>query len=409
MDSGNYNNYYTQQSESYNQNVYNMFGGYNPILDKKAHNILRLGMYAGGACLAYVLLQNVAVILLSAFGLLDSYRNDAVIQNCLNIMFHVFCLLLPFFIVYLKSSDEDKRSILAFDKPKDMKLSGLAVLAGLAACLSSNLIANLILAVFQVTGVQFSSGAESNPPASGLLGAFTAILSYAVIPALVEEFAFRGVVLQPLRKYGDKFAILVSSAIFAFMHGNMVQAPVAFISGLALGYFCIATGSIWTSVAIHFANNLVSACISLYYDNSSNPNEFIVSVAVIAVVAIGVAAYLTFRRLNTGKLIKINSAFKDRLKASIYLCCPTVVLSIAYSVYSTLLLQTTKSVIGAMLLVALIVAITVIIVKRINVIKSDMRFNVGSIFFASKIFIVIAAIALSFMTLTLFLFGGAVN
>ena len=400
-------NYQAQSGENYNQNLYDMFGGYNPIVDKKAHNILRLGMYAGGACLAFVVLQNIAVIILSVSGLLSSYGGNAVIQNCINIFIHVFCLLLPFVFVYVKSSEEDKKSILVFDKPKDMKLSGLAVLAGLAACLSSNLVGNFILTVFEITGVQFSSGAESNPPASGVLGVITTILSYAVIPALVEEFAFRGVVLQPLRKYGDKLAIVISAAIFAFMHGNMVQAPVAFISGLALGYFCIATGSIWTSIAIHFANNLVSACISLYYDNSSDPRDFIVYVCIFAIVAIGIAAYLTFRRLNSVKLIKIRSLFNDKTKASIYLCCPTVVLSIVYSVYSTLLLQTTNSIVGALLLIALIAAIAVIITKRVNAIKSDASFRLGSIFSLSKIFIIITAIALSFMVLTLFLFGGA--
>lgn len=404
-----YNNYQTQPGDIYNQNIYNMFGGYNPIIDKKAHHILRLGMYAGGACLVYVLLQNVGVIILSSLGLMKLYGSDAVTQNCINIFFHVFCLLLPFLFVYVKSSEEDKKSILAFDKPKSLKLSGLAVFAGLAVCLGSNFVGNTILTLFDIVGIDFSSGSENNPAASGFLGVLTTILSYAVIPALVEEFAFRGVVLQPLRKYGDKLAIVVSAAIFAFMHGNMVQAPVAFISGLALGYFCIATGSIWTSIGIHFANNLVSAFISLYYDNSSNPTDFVVYVVIFAIIAIGVAAYLTFRRINTGKLRKINSSFKSGLKASIYLCCPTVVLSIVYSIYSTLLLQKTSSLTGAALLIALVVTISVIISRRINVIKNDTRFKLGGIFTASKIFIIISAIALSFMVLALFLAGGVTN
>lgn len=68
----------------------------------------------------------------------------------------------------------------------------------------------------------------------------------------------RGVVMQPLRKYGDWFAILTSAFVFALMHGNLVQAPFAFIAGIGLGYAVIASGSLWTGILIHLLNNSIS-------------------------------------------------------------------------------------------------------------------------------------------------------
>ena len=64
-----------------------------------------------------------------------------------------------------------------------------------------------------------------------------------------------------LRKYGDKFALLASALVFAVMHGNLVQAPFALIAGFGLGYLSIKTGTIWTGIAIHAANNLISVIV----------------------------------------------------------------------------------------------------------------------------------------------------
>ena len=80
-------------------------------------------------------------------------------------------------------------------------------------------------------------------------------LSVAVVAPLVEEFAMRGVVMQPLKKYGRWFAIIASSLVFGVLHGNFIQAPFALIAGIGIGYAVCVTDSIWTGVLIHFCNN----------------------------------------------------------------------------------------------------------------------------------------------------------
>ncbi len=77
-------------------------------------------------------------------------------------------------------------------------------------------------------------------------------LSVVVIPPLVEEVMFRGVILQSLRRYGDGFAVLVSAMLFGMYHGNLIQMVFAFLSGLALGYVVIRTNSLLPSILIHF-------------------------------------------------------------------------------------------------------------------------------------------------------------
>ncbi len=85
--------------------------------------------------------------------------------------------------------------------------------------------------------------------------AFLFLLNLTVIAPIVEEIVFRGVIMNLLRRFGDCFALLLSSLLFAAVHMNLVQMPNAFIMGLVIGYFTLCTGSLWTGVCIHMLNN----------------------------------------------------------------------------------------------------------------------------------------------------------
>jgi len=100
-------------------------------------------------------------------------------------------------------------------------------------------------------------------PPYGMAATIIYMISLSIIPAVFEELLFRGVILQSLRHFGDGFALIVSSILFAFLHGNLVQAPNAFLVGLVLGYFALRSGSIFTPIIMHFANNAFAAIISV--------------------------------------------------------------------------------------------------------------------------------------------------
>ncbi len=99
---------------------------------------------------------------------------------------------------------------------------------------------------------------EPTPMSGGTIVFILYVINIAVLPALIEEFIFRGVVLQSLRRFGDGFAILISSLLFGLVHLNFIQTPNAFVLGLVLGYLVVKTGSIWVGVLGHFLNNFLS-------------------------------------------------------------------------------------------------------------------------------------------------------
>ncbi len=77
-----------------------------------------------------------------------------------------------------------------------------------------------------------------------------------LLPAVCEEFTFRGFILSGLRHTGHKWrAILVSALFFALSHQIFQQSVSAFIMGTLLAYVAVQSGSIWPSLVIHAVHN----------------------------------------------------------------------------------------------------------------------------------------------------------
>ena len=94
----------------------------------------------------------------------------------------------------------------------------------------------------------------------------------ALIPAVGEELTFRGVLQQSLtRKMNPHIAIILSSAIFSFIHFQFYGFLPRLFLGMLLGHMFYITNSLWTSMLMHFVNN--GATVVLYYLNNKGAIE----------------------------------------------------------------------------------------------------------------------------------------
>lgn len=92
----------------------------------------------------------------------------------------------------------------------------------------------------------------------------TGFIQVCIIAPVIEEILMRGFVLDGLKtSYGIAAALLISSALFALLHFNMVQTLSAFISGLILGLLFIKTNSILSCIVAHCGYNLISFVIMI--------------------------------------------------------------------------------------------------------------------------------------------------
>jgi len=89
------------------------------------------------------------------------------------------------------------------------------------------------------------------------------VILVGILPAFLEEFFFRGVVLSGFRQnYTETKAILLSGFFFGFIHLNPYQFVTAFLIGIIMAYVLIKTNSILPAIYMHLFNNMVAVIVS---------------------------------------------------------------------------------------------------------------------------------------------------
>ncbi len=76
-----------------------------------------------------------------------------------------------------------------------------------------------------------------------------------VLPAVLEELLTRATILRNYQKKTVMIACLTSGMFFGFIHLNINQFLYAFIMGAIMSYIVMTTGSIVSSMVIHFIIN----------------------------------------------------------------------------------------------------------------------------------------------------------
>lgn len=84
-----------------------------------------------------------------------------------------------------------------------------------------------------------------------------------VLPAFTEELVFRGTVAMSLAGARNKLGVLaVSGVLFAIFHANPAQTIHQFVLGAFLTLIVLRSGSLWTSVIVHFFNNALVVALN---------------------------------------------------------------------------------------------------------------------------------------------------
>jgi membrane protease YdiL (CAAX protease family) len=93
----------------------------------------------------------------------------------------------------------------------------------------------------------------------------------ALFAPFVEETFFRGFLFQGFReRYGWKTAILLSSAIFAAAHLDLVALIPTFILGSVLAYIYHRSNSLWPGIILHFLVNAFGLCGAYFATHYQN-------------------------------------------------------------------------------------------------------------------------------------------
>ncbi|MBQ6039353.1 MAG: CPBP family intramembrane metalloprotease [Oscillospiraceae bacterium] len=121
------------------------------------------------------------------------------------------------------------------------------------------IIVNVILSMLLKFSTQSTFLFEGVFGDSSLVFLFAAVL----VAPVVEEMIFRKTLIDRVRKYGDKTAILLSGLMFGMFHGNFSQFFYAAGVGLLFAWIYVRTGKIQHTIILHVLLNFWGSAMPL--------------------------------------------------------------------------------------------------------------------------------------------------
>lgn len=119
-------------------------------------------------------------------------------------------------------------------------------------------LAAIVYAVFLRLGYDFTSPVIELLTKTSNYGIGIVFVFAVFIAPVVEEIAFRRVLfIFMTRMFGIFSSTVLTSLVFAFIHGGIVQVLPLFILSMVLQYLYLKHGTLFPSILLHFANNLV--------------------------------------------------------------------------------------------------------------------------------------------------------
>lgn len=140
-------------------------------------------------------------------------------------------------------------------------------LGDMAFCILFGILIQPLLTLLNALSMVFSTNGTSTfmLELSNQISVLPALLLMAVVPGVLEETVYRGVFYNEYSKINPWKAALLSGFLFGLMHGNINQFCYAAVMGIIFALLIEATGSILSTMLIHFWINASSVVMIYLY------------------------------------------------------------------------------------------------------------------------------------------------
>lgn len=221
-------------------------------------NFNKLGLYVlinqlliSGVALAYAFIYMIIVMIKNPYITENEYNSifDKLFDSGMYMIIAVVIAFIPILILR-------KKEFFKYDlKVKESSINLKTIFSWIIVMLGVNFLSGYISVLIEYI-LNFIG--YTSMPSMEVLETSTTISMFAYtcfIAPVIEEFIYRGAILRYLENYGAKFAIMASSILFGFMHGNIVQIPATILIGIVFG-FVAKKYSIKISILLHMINNI---------------------------------------------------------------------------------------------------------------------------------------------------------
>lgn len=115
------------------------------------------------------------------------------------------------------------------------------------------------------------------------------IVYFALVPALFEEFFFRGIVLNGYRKVlPGRWAVALSAITFAVIHLNPIQIAFTLALGFIAGAALLRSGSLFVTIGLHFLYNSMVLSLAMPFFSNPLPTTTMILLFLVGIVGTGV-------------------------------------------------------------------------------------------------------------------------
>ena len=101
------------------------------------------------------------------------------------------------------------------------------------------------------------------------------LMLFALLPGICEELFFRGGLMGAWERRGTRQALVITSVLFALLHGSVIGLPIQLVMGFVLGYIVILSDSLAVGMIYHIAHNASILFLSYFSRDTASASEFL--------------------------------------------------------------------------------------------------------------------------------------
>lgn len=256
--------------------------------NKKVFNRIGLAIFV-----SMILVNIIQVVFFGIIGVVNQELLSAPWINYAGIAISFYLIGFPVFYLMIKNLPEEEK--------RESKTLG--VFEVIKICFMSysivyivNFLTNILMMLIAVI-----KGSEvTNPLVNMLEGSnwIWSLIFAGILSPIIEEMMFRGVMLNKLRRYGDKVAIITTAILFGLFHANFSQFFYAVALGIVFAYVTLKTGTIKYSIILHIIVNMMGSVIlpAVIGDGSNIVAVGCVGLALLAIVIVGLVLLIKNRK-----------------------------------------------------------------------------------------------------------------
>ena len=258
------------------------------VENKKVFNRIGLATFV-----TMILVSIIQVMFLGIIGVINKALLSANWVNYASIAISFYLIGFPVFYFMIKNlPEEEKRESRTLGVLEIIKICVMSYGVVYIFSLFTNLIMMLIAVI---------KGSEvTNPLVNMLEGSnwIWSLIFAGILSPIIEEMMFRGVMLNKLRRYGDKVAIITTAILFGLFHANFSQFFYAVALGMIFAYVALKTGTIKYSIILHIVVNIMGGVIlpAAIGDGSNIVVAGCVGLVLLAIVIIGLVLLIKNRK-----------------------------------------------------------------------------------------------------------------